>query len=429
MSRFDTLDAWLSWQMQLHPKAIALGLERVACVWARLGPASLPFPLITVGGTNGKGSCVAMTEAICRAAGYRTGVYSSPHLLRYNERVRIGGEDVSDALLCESFERIDRARGETALTYFEFGTLAALDIFVRSAPDVVILEVGLGGRLDAVNLLDADVSVVTSIGLDHMAWLGDSLDQIAYEKAGIFRPGRPAVIGQRDAPARLRAEAQLRGSLPLQLGREIDWSLVDGGGWIWSAPSGERLALPEPSMRGPFQYDNASAAIAALRALHERLPISVNAIRAGLQRARLPGRFQVFPGTLTWILDVAHNGEAAQALAANLRAFACRGRLRAVLAVLEDKSPESIVGPLLPFVGDWFLAQSTDPRAMPVEVLSKRLDAVLPAPAAVLLSDLDAALDAAEAASEPGDALLVVGSFTTVGAALRRLDPGRGDRG
>ncbi|RKT47247.1 bifunctional tetrahydrofolate synthase/dihydrofolate synthase [Thiocapsa rosea] len=429
MTRFDTLDAWLSWQMQLHPKAIELGLERVGAVWARLGPASLPFPLVTVGGTNGKGSCVAMAEAICRAAGYRTGVFSSPHLLRYNERVRIDGEDVSDALLCESFERIDRARGETALTYFEFGTLAALDLFVRSVPDVVILEVGLGGRLDAVNLWDADVSVVTSIGLDHMAWLGDSLDEIAYEKAGIFRPGRAAVIGQRDAPARLRAEAEQRGSLPLQLGREIDWTLGDGGGWIWSAPSGQRLALSEPAMRGPFQYDNASAAIAALRALHTRLPISVNAIRAGLQRARLPGRFQVFPGTLTWILDVAHNGEAAQALAANLRAFACRGRLRAVLAVLEDKSPESIVGPLLPFVSHWYLAQSTDPRAMPVEVLSRRLDVILPAPAAVLLPDLDAALDAAQSASEPGDALLVVGSFTTVGVALRRLDPGRGDRG
>lgn len=425
MNRFDNLDAWLSWQMQLHPKAVALGLERVAAVWARLGPESLPFPLITVGGTNGKGSCVAMAEAICRAAGYRTGVYSSPHLLRYNERVRLDGEDVSDALLCEAFARIDRARGETVLTYFEFGTLAALDIFVRRAPDVVILEVGLGGRLDAVNLWDADVSVVTSIGLDHTAWLGDSLDHIAIEKAGIFRPGRPAVIGQRDAPARLRAEAEQRGSLPMQLGREIDWSLGDGGGWIWSATSGERLALPEPAMRGPFQYDNAAAAIAALRSLNTRLPISVNAIRAGLQRARLPGRFQVFPGTLTWILDVAHNGEAAQALSANLLAFACRGRMRAVFAVLDDKSPESIVRPLAPFACDWYLAQSKDPRAMAVAALSDRLAEVLPAPPAGVFRDLDGALDAAEAASEPGDALLVVGSFTTVGAALRRLDAGR----
>jgi dihydrofolate synthase / folylpolyglutamate synthase len=429
MKRFDNLDAWLGWQMQLHPKAIALGLERVGAVRARLGPASLPFPLVTVGGTNGKGSCVAMAEAICRAAGYRTGAYSSPHLLRYNERVRLDGEDVSDALLCEAFERIDRARGETALTYFEFGTLAALDIFVRSAPDVVILEVGLGGRLDAVNLWDADVSVVTSIGMDHMAWLGDSLDRIAYEKAGIFRPGCPAVIGQRDAPARLRAEAEQRGSTPIQLGREIDWTIGDGGGWIWSAHSGERLALPEPAMRGPFQYDNASAAIAALRGVHARLPISVNAIRTGLQRARLPGRFQVFPGTPTWILDVAHNGEAAQALAANLRAFVCRGRMRAVLAVLEDKSPEAIVQPLLPFTNDWYLARSPDPRAMPVEVLSERLAGVLPAPPAAVMQELGAALDAAEAASDPGDGLLVVGSFTTVAAALRRLDPGRDDPG
>jgi dihydrofolate synthase/folylpolyglutamate synthase len=429
MSRFDTLDAWLSWQMQLHPKAIALGLERVAAVWERLGSASLPFPLVTVGGTNGKGSCVAMAEAICRAAGYRTGVYSSPHLLRYNERVRIDGEEAGDELLCAAFERIDRARGETALTYFEFGTLAALDLFVQSAPDVAILEVGLGGRLDAVNLWDADVSVVTSIGLDHTAWLGESLAEIAYEKAGIFRPGRPAVIGQRDAPVRLRAEAEQRGSLPVQLGREIDWAIGDGGGWIWSAPSGERFALPEPAMRGPFQYDNASAAIAALRALHERLPISVNAIRAGLQRARLPGRFQVLPGTPTYILDVAHNGEAAQALAANLRAFACRGRLRAVLAVLGDKSPASIVEPLLPFVSDWYLAQSSDPRAMPVEDLSGRLAAVLPEPAAAISSDLHRALDAAEAASVSGDAVLVVGSFTSVGAALRRLEGGRAERG
>jgi dihydrofolate synthase/folylpolyglutamate synthase len=292
----------------------------------------------------------------------------------------------------------------------------------------VILEVGLGGRLDAVNLWDADVSVVTSIGLDHTAWLGDSLDEIAYEKAGIFRPDRPAVIGQRDAPARLRAAAEQRGSLPLQLGREIDWMIGDGGGWILRLSSGERLALPEPAMRGAFQYDNASAAIAALRALHERLPISVNAIRAGLQRARLRGRFQVFPGMPTHILDVAHNGEAAQALAANLRAFSCPGRVRAVLAVLGDKSPASIVEPLLPFVSDWYLAQSRDPRAMSVEVLSERVAAVLPAPAAAMSSDLDAALDAAQSASEPGDAVLVVGSFSSVGAALRRLDGGRAGR-
>jgi dihydrofolate synthase / folylpolyglutamate synthase len=264
--RFDDLESWLRWQAQLHPKGILLGLDRVAEVWARLGPERLPFAVVTVGGTNGKGSCVAMLEATFRAAGYRTAVYSSPHLLRYNERVQLDGEDVSDGLLCASFDRVDQARGTTALTYFEFGTLAALDIFVRARPDVAILEVGLGGRLDAVNLWDSDVAVVTSIGLDHMAWLGDSLDQIAYEKAGIFRAGCPAVIGQRDAPSRLRTEAERRGSLPIQLGREIDRE-VSQGGWIWTGPAGERLALPAPAMRGSFQYDNAAAAIAAIRVL------------------------------------------------------------------------------------------------------------------------------------------------------------------
>lgn len=417
--RFEDLDAWLRWQMQLHPEAIVLGLDRVAAVWARLGPERLPFPVVTVGGTNGKGSCVAMLEAICRAAGYRTAAYSSPHLLRYNERVQLDGDEVSDAVLCASFEHVDQARGSTALTYFEFGTLAALDIFVRARPDVAILEVGLGGRLDAVNLWDADVSVVTSVGLDHTAWLGETLDQIAAEKAGIFRPARPAVIGQRDAPSRLRAEAVQRGSLVIQLGREMDRDVSEGG-WTWIGPSGERLALPAPAMRGPFQYDNAAAAVAAIRVLREQLPVPVSAIRAGLQRARLRGRFQVVPGAVTWILDVAHNGEAAQALAANLRAFTCGGRMRAVVAVLDDKSPEGVVGPLLPFVGAWYLSQSDDPRAMPADVLSARLAPLLPAPA-VVATDLRSALDAVAAASEPGDCVLVVGSFTTVAAGLRRL--------
>jgi len=422
--RFRDLDAWLNWQGGLHPKDIELGLDRVEAVWRRLGPKPPPFPVITVGGTNGKGSCVAMLEAILRAAGYRTACYSSPHLLRYNERVRLDAEPVADRALCEAFDRVDRARRDIALTYFEFGTLAALDLFVRAEPDLALLEVGLGGRLDAVNLLDADVSVVTSIGLDHTAWLGESLDQIAGEKAGIFRRDRPAIIGQRDAPTRLRAEAERLGSLPRQLGRELDWELGSGG-WIWVGPGGERLALPAPAMRGTFQYDNASAAIAALRELGGRLPVPVNAIRAGLQRAQLRGRFQVVPGRPCCILDVAHNGAAGDALAANLRAFACPGRTRAVLAVLSDKAPEALVRPLLPLVDEWYLAQSDDPRAMSVGVLSARLAPLLSARPAVVHLTVGAALAAAESASGSGDCLLVVGSFTTVGEALRRLEEAR----
>ncbi|MBK5965290.1 bifunctional tetrahydrofolate synthase/dihydrofolate synthase [Thiocystis minor] len=418
--RFTTLADWLDWQVTLHPKRMDLGLERVAAVWERLGPKPLPFPVVTVGGTNGKGSCVAMIEAMTQAAGYRCGCYTSPHLLRYNERVRIAGESVSDEALCEAFARVDRARGDTTLTYFEFGTLAALDLLVRDGPDLAVLEVGLGGRLDAVNLLDADVSVVTSIGRDHTAWLGETLDEIAFEKAGIFRPGRPAIMGQRDAPSRLREESVRLGAMPLQLGREFDHETADAG-WIWKGAGGERLSLPLPTLRGAFQLDNAAAAIAALACLRERLPVPVNALRAGLQRARLAGRFQVIPGTPTWILDVAHNGAAAQALATNLRAFACPGKLRAVLAVLSDKEPEAIAKPLLPFVAQWFLAQSDDPRAMSVDRLAARLDEVLPEPAAERFVHLATALEAACAASAPGDCLLVIGSFTTVCQALERF--------
>lgn len=417
--RFTTLTDWLDWQITLHPKRMDLGLERVASVWARLGPNPLPFPVITVGGTNGKGSCVAMIEAMAQAAGYRCGCYTSPHLLDYNERIRFDGEPVSDGALCETFARIDAARGDIALTYFEFGTLAALDLFVRQKPDLAVLEVGLGGRLDAANLIDADVAVVTSIGLDHTDWLGDTFDAIAIEKAGIFRAGRPAIIGQRDAPATLREEAERLGALPLQRGREYDRELADAG-WIWRGPQGERLALTAPALRGAFQLDNAAAAITALQSLHARLPLPVNALRVGLQRARLPGRFQVLPGTVTWILDVAHNGPAAQALASNLRTFSSTGRVRAVLAILADKDLESIVQPLLELVDDWYLAQSDDERALPVAQLAARLDGVLPAPAAGCFTGVAAALDAACAASVAGDTLLVVGSFTTVAHALRQ---------
>ncbi|MBK1645376.1 bifunctional tetrahydrofolate synthase/dihydrofolate synthase [Thiocapsa imhoffii] len=421
MNRFPDLDAWLQWQLRLHPQSIALGLERVAAVWARLGPARLPCPLITVGGTNGKGSCVAMLEAMARAAGYRTAVYSSPHLLRYNERIRLGGQEIGDEPLCEAFARVEAARGATALTYFEFGTLAAMDLFVRAEPELMILEVGLGGRLDAVNLWDADVAIVTSIGLDHTAWLGTSLDQIAVEKAGIFRAHRPAVIAQADAPASLREQAERIGSRPVQLGREMRVERSDAG-WIWVGPDGERLALPEPAMRGTVQYANAAAAIAAMRLLRESVPAPIAALRIGLQQARLPGRFQVVPGPVTWILDVAHNGEAAQALAANLRTFTKPGRCRAVLAMLEDKSPAKFIEPLTPLVAEWFLAASDDARAMPCE----RLDAAVAEQGGIAVSrhcaTLDMALREVTAASSPGDVVLVTGSFVTVAAGLRWIE-------
>jgi len=415
--RFETLDAWLDWQVTLNPKRMEFGLERVGEVWRRLGHGDPSFPVITVGGTNGKGSCVAMIDAIARAAGYRCASYSSPHLLRYNERIRIDGDPIADAPLCESFARIDRARGDVPLTYFEFGTLAAMDLFVQERPDLAVLEVGLGGRLDAVNLFDADVSVVTTIGRDHTAWLGETLDEIAIEKAGIFRAGRPAVIGQRDAPEILREEAIRVGALPLQLGGEFDHASAEAG-WIWQGPHGRRFALPLPSMRGGFQLDNASAAMVALDGLAERLPVPPSAMRTGLQRARLSGRFEVYPGPVTRIFDVAHNGAAARSLADNLRAFKTGGRIRAVLAVLADKDPESIVAPLLPHVDQWYLSQSDDERALSVDALAARLSGLVPSPAGCF-ARIEQALDAADTVSVEGDSLLVMGSFTTVGQALR----------
>ncbi|WP_342450093.1 bifunctional tetrahydrofolate synthase/dihydrofolate synthase [Thiorhodococcus minor] len=417
----DTVQAWLEWQLSIHPKQIELGLARVDQVWRRLRSERLGCPVITVAGTNGKGSCVAMLEAMALAAGYSCGSYTSPHLVDYNERVKRDGRPVSDATLCRAFERVEAAREHVALTYFEFGTLAALEIFAREEPDLLVLEVGLGGRLDAVNIIDPDVSVVTSIGRDHTAWLGDSLDAIAREKAGIFRAGRPAIIGQWDAPAALRGAAEERAAQPIQLGREIAIEPAESG-WMLRGMGERRLALPLPAMRGRFQLDNAASAITALQCLAERLPISAAALRKGLGRALVPGRFQVVPGEVTWILDVAHNGEAARALAANLEDFHCSGRVRAVLAVLADKRPEAIVGPLRPWVGDWFLAQSDDARAMSVDALGQRLDPVLGEAIAGLYQDVGSAIETALAASRPGDCLLVVGSFTTVGQGLRRLD-------
>ena len=421
--RFESLASWLAWQETLHPSRIDLRLERVGAVWSRMGSGRFPCPVITVGGTNGKGSCVAYLDAFYRAAGYRSCAYSSPHLLRYNERIRIQGRDADDDEICDAFDRIDAARGEAPLTYFEFGTLAALDLFMRAEPDVVILEVGLGGRLDAVNIIDADVSVVTSIGRDHTAWLGEGLDQIAFEKAGIFRAGRPAIIGQRDAPPRLRDRASEIGALPFQLGREFDWR-AEAGQWHWQGRcrgSGQlmRAALPPPTMRGRVQYDNAAAALCAVHCLQALLPLPSAAVRQGLMRTQLGGRFTVFPGQPTWILDVAHNAEAARALASNLAAYPSSGSLHAVFSLLADKDAAAVIGALAGQIACWHLAPAPNDRATPAAELQAALQAAAPGACSRTYDGVDQALAGAAAAVEQGDCVLVFGSFTLVEAALR----------
>lgn len=418
--RFHDLHSWLRWQETLHPGAIELGLERIGAVWSRLHrQTSMPFPVITVAGTNGKGSCVAMLESIYRAAGYRTACYTSPHLLRYNERIRLDGREIPDRALCAAFERVDQARADSTLTYFEFGTLAALDLFVRARPEVAILEVGLGGRLDAVNMPDPDVSVVTTVGLDHTQWLGDTLDEIAAEKAGIFRPRRPAVVGHRAPRRTVMERAETLGCDLLVLGRDFDGEDDAPPHWRWSGPRQTWADLPAPALHGDFQRDNAAAALMALSCLQARLPVSIDQLRLGLRQARLKGRFQIVPGEVSLVLDVAHNGQAAEALAANLRALDCPGRVHGVLGILKDKDPQAIAGPPASRIDYWYLGQSADPRALPARDLRAGLAGIA---ADEKLSEFGAIVEAFRAATEKaraGDCILVFGSFSTVGAVLQ----------
>lgn len=360
---------WLIHLESLHPKTIALGLERVAQVKQRLNLAP-DFPVIVVGGTNGKGSVCAMLESIFFAAGYRVGCYTSPHLLHYNERVRVAKQPVSDAELCASFAEIERARvgrdlspGEDVgaqldraipLTYFEFGTLAAMQCFMAHQVDVAILEVGLGGRLDAVNAFAADVAVVTSIDIDHVDYLGDTREKIAFEKAGIFRQNRVAICADASVPDSLRDHAQNIGADLWCIGSEFAFTAHQGQ-WDYRSKLGTRSALPHPALRGAFQLHNASAVLAVLDALKEKLPVSMAAIRRGLTEVQLAGRFQCVPGKPQLILDVAHNPHAARSLAQNL-ANLPPAKTFAVFAMLKDKDMAGVVAALDAHIDVWLVA-------------------------------------------------------------------------
>lgn len=420
--RFHTLAEWLQWQETLHPKEIELGLERVSAVWRRLAENGLGCPVITVGGTNGKGSCVAMLEAILSSGGYRVGCYTSPHLLRYNERVRIQGREATDQELCAAFERVDRAREGVQLTYFEFGTLAALDLFVRAGLELVILEVGLGGRLDAVNIVDPEVALLTSIGLDHTDWLGDSLEAIALEKAGILRSGRPAVIAQADCTPALTRAAREVGALVYQAGEEYHWRRREGD-WSWQGPARARHSLPLPALRSAHQLENAAGVLMALECLAERFPVSQYAIRAGLQQATLPGRLQVVAGEPTLILDVAHNPAAAQNLARDLERIPRNTRTFAVFGCFSDKDAQGMAQALASQVSHWYLAPAGGSRGMaPAELERELAEAGIDGPVRTYGS-VDAALDDARERALPGDTVLVFGSFLLVAAVLASLDP------
>ena len=410
-----TLAGWLEYVERQHPQAIALGLERVLEVLARL-KIEFSCPIFTVGGTNGKGSTCAMLEAVLKSAGYRTGLYSSPHLLRYNERVRVAGREADDAALCAAFEAVERARGAVPLTYFEFGTLAAFVLFSNQKLEALILEVGLGGRLDAVNVLDADCAILTSVGIDHVEFLGESREAIGGEKAGIFRSGRPAIVADPDPPASVLLAAQQLNARLLLLGRDFGYQ-SQGTQWAYWGPAGKRSGLAHPALRGAMQLRNASAALAALDTLRDRLPIAMQDVRRALAEMTLPGRFQVLPGRPQVILDVAHNPQAAAVLAANLGDGGFSPEVIAVFGMLKDKDIAGVVRAVAPRITRWHLATLPGPRGADSRLLSGIfLELQIKTPINEHGSVAEA-LAAARSEAGEGDKIVVFGSFLTVAGA------------
>ena len=424
-----TLEHWLARQSVAHPRSIDLGLERVAAVARRLGLERPESLVITVAGTNGKGSTAAHVEALLRAAGASCGLFTSPHFIRYNERIRIDGREVDDAALIGAFERIEAARGEYTLTFFEYNTLAALGLFAERGVRFAVLEVGLGGRLDATNLVDADVAVLCSVGLDHREWLGETLEQIGAEKAGIFRPGRPAVLGTADLPSSVYGGIERLGARAVVAERDFTWHIGAQGRWRYQGARLRLADLPPSCLEGLIQYRNAATALAALEALaggavagraeDVLAALDARTVAAALGQVRLAGRFQIVPGTPEWILDIAHNLPAAEVLCAQLRRRPCAGRTLAVVGILGDKDAPAIGAALAPAVDEWFLCALPGPRGGSAEALAARLAEVARAP--VLAASVIEACEAARRAARAQDRVLVCGSVFTVGPALEWL--------
>ena len=415
----NTLADWLDFIERQHPNSIDMGLDRVREVASRMRLKRPARRVIAVGGTNGKGSTAAFVEAIARAQGWKVGSYTSPHLLRYNERVRIDGREADDADLVAGFEAVHAARGETPLTYFEYGTLCALWLFSRSKLDLAVLEVGLGGRLDAVNMVDADASIITTVDLDHQDWLGEDIEAIGFEKAGIARPFKPLVLGDDDPPASVLRHAYAIGAQSWRIANDFFAEPIDAETWRWREV-GFSMTLPMPALAAPVQLRNAACAIAALRALRAR--IDKRTYAEGVAAAQVAGRLQrIERGGVEILVDVGHNPQAARALAAWLRKQPKR-RTLAVYAALADKDAAGVVGALAEGVDGWHVAGLADagPRGQGVEDFAQRL-AGTEAAGAVRHADVAAALEAAIAQAAPDGRVLVFGSFHTAAAALQRF--------
>jgi dihydrofolate synthase/folylpolyglutamate synthase len=419
MSSPRSLDDWLRLQQTVHSTGIDLTLERVREVAQRMRLLPPAARVITVAGTNGKGSTVACLAALLRALGHRAGAFTSPHLLRYHERIRVDGAEASDAELIAAFEAIEAARGDITLTFFEFNTLAALEVFRRRAVEFAVLEVGLGGRLDAVNIVDAEVAIVCSIGLDHADWLGTDIDGIGREKAGVFRTGAIAVMADPQMTPAVEQEARRIRARALVAGRDYDW-LHEPGRPRWTfRHQGFVLAdLPLPALPGSRQLANASAALVTLRAMGLLDESHAPAVAHALTSLQLPGRFQVVPGRVEWILDVAHNEPAAATLARNLAERPCSGRTLCVTSILADKDIDAVARALAGQVHQWFVCGIDAPRGLTAAQLAER-SAVFAG--AAQCADIPAGMRAAAAAAGPGDRIVVCGSFLAVAPALEQL--------
>lgn len=414
---FESLDDWLPWLESLSPREIVLGLERVQDVIGRLAPRR-PGLVINVAGTNGKGSSVAMLEALLRAEGLRTGSYTSPHLSRYNERIRIDGKAADDTAVLAALEAVEAVRDSVPLTFFEFGTLAALQAFSQAGVDAWLLEVGMGGRLDAVNAVEPDGCLITNIGLDHCAWLGDDVESIAGEKAGIMRPSKPVVFGSREVPSAIRDKAESIGAELWLAGREFDHEIHADGRWTWQGVKHTLRALSPPAVPGPVQVQNAAAVLALLEMLGKDDVLQADRVSTALASMTLPGRFHSIGDR--WILDVAHNAAAGGVLARQIASLGVEGRLTAIVGMLGDKDVEAFAGALDPVVDTWIaVAVGTSRRTAP-ETLAGRIANVTGKPC-LIADDVEAALIHADGRAAVGDRILVTGSFYIVGPALELL--------
>ena len=419
--RFETLEDWLSWQQTLHAKKIDLGLERVCTVLERLGIRQPPYRILTVAGTNGKGSTVGVCANVLSAAGYRVGTFTSPHLFHYRERIAVAGKHLSDAELVSLFDAVDQARGNTSLTYFEFGFVAAALAFSRAKAHVAVLEVGLGGRLDAVNALDADAAVVVSVGLDHMSWLGEDREAIGFEKAGVFRPRRPAIVADPQPPRSVIDHAASIGASLRCVGQDFHYRL-SGGGRRWQYEDEHRTLedLPLPGGLVGYGLANAAGALALLSSVSDKLPLPAAAIAAGLSRPGPRGRLErhTLDGA-EWLFDVAHNPHGAAALAQAIDP-APNGVSHALVAVMGDKDIEGLLKPMVPSTDQWWVTSTGTERGADPGLVAQHLGD-LGAKEVTVIADLGATLTRLRQLLGSGDRVTVFGSFHTVGPALRHL--------